>query len=77
MLPELQPWGPGVRRAWHRWTVQPERAPQAQTLQQRVLPEPQLTERPGRGLQPELQLWVPEPWELPVPARAPDGKPRG
>jgi hypothetical protein len=77
VLPELQPWGPGVRRAWHRWTVQPERAPQAQMLQPELLPEPQPTERPGRGLQPELQLGVPAPWELPGPARAPDGKPRG
>ena len=77
-LQELQPWGPGVRRALHRWTVPPG-LPAQLLLQpgprgQGLLPERAQT---GPGLLPELQPWVPEPWELPGPARGPDGKPRG
>lgn len=76
--PELQPWGPGARRALHRWTVQ-QQGPQAQLQPQPELPERVLlrerlpTEPPERGLQPELQPWVPEPWELPGQAQGPDG----
>jgi hypothetical protein len=55
----------------HRWTVLPE--PQALTLQEppeRVL----LRERvPTARLLPELQPWVPEPWELPGRAQGPGG----